>query len=295
MHRILPSLVEISSGQHELGSGILFDNAGNVVTNAHVVGPAKTLTVRLSNGGAPWDARLVGVYAPDDLAVIRMNPAPHGRPATFANSAEVQTGDIVLAAGNPMTSLGSTTDGIVGAIGQIVTEARSQAVPATTLPDSIQTSAAVNAGNNGGALVDTNGQVVGLSTMARLENGVAGFAIPSNVVTDIAGQIIHSGHVAHSDRATLGVEVSDAVDAVSGDAIGVNVDRISGDGPAAVAGILPGDLITSINGTGTPNTEALSQALTRLQVGHRAEVHVAHPNGSTSVVPVTLTELRSGG
>src|SRR5262249_35244125 len=90
MRRILPSRVQISSGQHELGSGILFDNAGNVVTNAHVVGQASTFTVRLGNGGSPWSARLVGVYAPDDLAVLHLKPAPHGRPATFANSAKVQ-------------------------------------------------------------------------------------------------------------------------------------------------------------------------------------------------------------
>jgi S1-C subfamily serine protease len=178
-----------------LGSGVIYDTNGNIVTNAHVISGATQLAVTLANGRR-FDARLVGSYAPDDLAVISIG-AGHGvTPADFADSSKLAVGDIVLAAGNPLGLQSSVTDGIISALGRNVSEGQG-----VVLPGAIQTSAPINPGNSGGALIDLQGQVVGIPTLvaASPQTGSAaagiGFAIPSNTVTDIASQIIRHGRV----------------------------------------------------------------------------------------------------
>ncbi|MGH8920888.1 MAG: S1C family serine protease, partial [Actinomycetes bacterium] len=145
-------------------------------------------------------------------------------PAHFGDSARLQVGDIVMAMGNPLGLTGSVTDGITSATGRAVTEPAAGSSPGATLPEAIQTSASINPGNSGGALVDLAGDVIGVPTLAAIEpagdgGGAApapgiGFAIPSNVVTNIAGQLIaHNGHVVNSQRAELGVGVVTVVGA----------------------------------------------------------------------------------
>ncbi|MGH3853844.1 MAG: S1C family serine protease [Pseudonocardiaceae bacterium] len=145
-------------------------------------------------------------------------------PAHFGDSARLQVGDIVMAMGNPLGLTGSVTDGITSATGRAVTEPAAGSSPGATLPEAIQTSASINPGNSGGALVDLAGDVIGVPTLAAIEpagdgGGAApapgiGFAIPSNVVTNIAGQLIaHNGHVVNSHRAELGVGVVTVVGA----------------------------------------------------------------------------------
>jgi S1-C subfamily serine protease len=212
---VLPSVVQITTAQG-LGSGVVFDNQGDIVTNDHVVGQATHLQVRLPASPTKVTASLVGTYSPDDLAVIKLDQRPVTAltPASFGNSAQLRIGDIVLAVGNPLGLSGSVTNGIVSATGRTVAEPQSVDSPGATLPDIVQTSAAINPGNSGGALVDLSGQVIGIPTLAALDpqtgGGSApgiGFAIPSNIVTDIAGQIIQHGHVVNSHRAQLGVAV----------------------------------------------------------------------------------------
>ena len=145
--------------------------------------------------GAPAAARLTGSYPADDLAVIQVTGAAHLVPARFADSSKLQVGDIVLAMGNPLGLASSVTDGIM-AVGRTVSEPQEAGSPGATLPDVIQTSAAINPGNSGGALADLAGQVVGIPTLAAADQQLGGaapgigFAIPSSIVTDIAGQII---------------------------------------------------------------------------------------------------------
>jgi S1-C subfamily serine protease len=143
---VLPSVVEIrtSSG---LGSGVVFDSGGDIVTNAHVVGSATSMQVLGSASAEPVPAALVGVYRPDDLAVIRVSDAKGLRPAVFGNSAALAAGDIVLAIGNPLGLDSSVTEGIVSAVGRIVSEPASDGAAGATLPDTIQTSAAINRGS----------------------------------------------------------------------------------------------------------------------------------------------------
>jgi putative serine protease PepD len=191
---VMPSVVviETTSG---LGSGIVFDAKGDIVTNDHVVAGSSRFTVTLADG-QKLAGTLVGTYPAGDLAVIHVK-GTNLKPATFGDSSKLAAGDIVLAVGSPLGLQGSVTEGIVSAIGRKVPESKT-----VTLPDVIQTSAEINPGNSGGALVDLAGEVVGIPTLTALDpelgNTAAagiGFAIPSNVVADVAGQLIAHGRV----------------------------------------------------------------------------------------------------
>jgi putative serine protease PepD len=159
--RVLPSVVQISTNSGS-GSGVVYDTKGDTVTNAHVVGTATALQVSPASGGKPLAADVVGVFAPDDLAVIRVNSgAASLHPASFARLASVQAGEIVLAMGNPLGLTGTVTDGIVSATGRTVSEGQGSSA---VLISAIQTSAAINPGNSGGALVNLAGRVIGIPT-----------------------------------------------------------------------------------------------------------------------------------
>jgi putative serine protease PepD len=177
---VSPEVVQIRTPL-ALGSGVVFDARGDVVTNAHVVDNATHFVVTLASGDT-HPATLVGRDAATDLAVIRITGARPG-PATFANSAQVEVGDLTLAIGNPLGLRSSVSEGIVSAVGRNVPESNS-----VTLSSVIQTSAAINPGNSGGALVDLSGQVIGIPTLAALDPAMGaeapgiGFAIDSNTV-----------------------------------------------------------------------------------------------------------------
>jgi S1-C subfamily serine protease len=295
IRQVLPSVVEIKTTSG-LGSGVIYDTDGHIVTNAHVVGSATTFQVYLSSSATALSAKLTGSYPPDDLAVIQVTGASHLTPARFADSSKLQVGDIVLAMGNPLGLASSVTDGIVSAVGRTVSEAQGDGAPGATLPDAIQTSAPINPGNSGGALVNLADQVVGIPTLAATDQQLGGaaagigFAIPSNIVTNIAGQIIKSGRVTNSHRAALGVE-AETVTGPSGQPAGVAIVSVTAGGAAAKAGLRPGDVITAINGTPTPDAQTLAAVLAGLQPGQQATVNVTRANGSTATVKVTLGEL----
>jgi S1-C subfamily serine protease len=295
IRRVLPSVVEIKTASG-LGSGVVYDTVGHIVTNAHVVGTATSFQVLLAGSASPLPARLTGSYPPDDLAVIQVSGAAHLTPARFADSSKLQVGDIVLAMGNPLGLASSVTDGIISAVGRTVSEAAGAGSPGATLPDVIQTSAAINPGNSGGALADLADQVVGIPTLAATDQQLGGaaagigFAIPSNIVTDIAGQIIKTGHVTNSHRAALGVRVQ-TVTGPDGQPAGAGIAAVTPGGPAATAGLQPGDVITAVNGTATPDTETLAAVLAGLQPGQQVTVNITKADGSTATVKVTLGQL----
>jgi S1-C subfamily serine protease len=164
------------------------------------------------------------------------------------------------------------------------------------LPDVIQTSAAINPGNSGGALASLAGQVVGIPTLAATDQQLGGaaagigFAIPANIVTDIAGQIIKTGHVTSSHRAALGVQVQ-TVTGPGGQPAGVGIATVTPGGPAASAGLRAGDVITKVSGTATPGTETLATVLAGLRPGQQVPVTVTRAGGSTTTVNVTLGQL----
>jgi S1-C subfamily serine protease len=280
-----PSVVEIQTDAG-LGSGIVYDSKGDIVTNYHVVAGSTTFTVTLSNGHS-YPATLVGSYQPDDIAVIKVNTTGL-TPATFGDSAQLSVGDFVMTMGNPLGLQSSVTEGIVSALNRQVSEPTGN-----VLPDAIQTSAAINPGNSGGALVDLNGEVVGIPTLEATDPqlggaaGGIGFAISSNRAKVIADQLIASGTVTSSGRAYMGVQLSDGAN-------GPTIVLVKSGGPAAAAGVAVGDVVLSIDDTLTPDTATLIEAVAAHHPGDVVKLKVQHQDGTTATVSVTLGELPQG-
>src|SRR5436305_2212372 len=277
---VSPSVVEVQTPVG-LGSGVVFDGKGDVVTNNHVVGSYKRFQVTDSTGRR-YSATLVGTFVPDDLAVVRVAGA-HLQPLAFANSSTLQVGDIVLAVGNPLGLQSSVTQGIVSALGRTVTEQNGSA-----LADVIQTTAAINPGNSGGALVDLAGHVVGIPTLAAVDpensqpaSGI-GLALPSQTVKAIADQLVRYGHVVNSGRAYLGVQLATAV---SGRVVVVSVVA---KGPAASAGIVASDTTTAIDGHAMQSVDDVATTLANLHPGSTAKVRIRTSAGKAETLPVTL-------
>ena len=294
VRQVLPSVVLIGIGDG-LGSGVVLDHSGNIVTNAHVAGSATTFKVQVPGEPVPRAARLVGSYPADDLAVVRVGDTHGLQPARFGNSAKVQAGDVVLAVGNPLGLSGSVTSGIVSATGRVVTEPASAGGPGATLPDAIQTSAPINPGNSGGALVTTSGEVIGIPTLTASGSqsgsqvqGI-GFAVPSNLARDIARQIVTSGKVTNSHRAAIGADVG-TVTGPDGTAAGVGIVAITTGGPADHAGLRSGDVIRAAGGTPTPDTQALAGALAAAHPDDHITLSVVRGAQQLSV-KLTLGEL----
>jgi putative serine protease PepD len=280
---ISPAVVQIQTAGG-LGSGVVYDGKGDIITNAHVVGNFKTFKITLANG--TYDGTLVGSFPANDLAVVHVKgTTPH--PATFADSSKLQVGDFALAIGNPLGLRSSVTEGIVSSLGRTVSEGNGVA-----LSSAIQTSAAINPGNSGGALVDLQAQVIGIPTLAALDPELGGaqapgigFAIPSNTVKKIADQLIANGRVVRSGRAYLGVRVATIVGG------GVLVSAIVPGGPAAKAGIKAGDVILAVKGQPTPTADVLVSVLADLHPGQTVPVKLLR-HGKELTVTVTLGELR---
>ena len=291
---VLASVVLIRTADG-LGSGVVLDRAGHIVTNAHVAGQATSLRVQRAGDPMPRPAHLVGTYPQGDLAVIRAENAAGLTPAMFGDSSKAQAGDVVLAVGNPLGLAGSVTEGIISATGRAVIEPTTASTTAAALPDAIQTSAPINPGNSGGALVTATGHVIGIPTLAAVSpqgGGQAqgiGFAIPANAARDVAGQIIKSGHVTNSHRAALGARVT-TVTSVDGTARGAAIDAVTPGGAAERAGLRAGDVISKLGPAPTPDAGALLSALAAADPGQRVEFTIIRA-GQTHTVPVTLGTL----
>lgn len=298
VRNVLPSVVQIQTSVG-LGSGVIFDANGDIVTNDHVVGQATSFQVTLASAPRPVAGTLVGTYPPDDLAVIHVNEK-NVHAATFGDSTKLAVGDIVLAMGNPLGLSGSVTNGIISAVGRTISEPQSSDSPGATLPNVVQTSAAINPGNSGGALVGLDGKVIGIPTLAaedpaqgQSSGGAApgiGFAIPSSIVTDIAGQLIKSGKVTDSHRAALNVSVTGVADA-SGNPVGVGIVSVAPAGAAAKAGLQRGDVITAVDGHQTLDPSSLAEVLAQLSPGQQVTVSFTNSAGSKRTVTVTLGQL----
>lgn len=198
--KVRPAVVEVdgttANGQ-ALGSGELIDVRGYIVTNNHVINGARSVRVVLYDG-ANVPASIVGTDAHDDLAVVKIQP-PNGKlsVATLGDSSKLRVGQSVLAIGNPLGITQTVTNGIVSTLGRTVSEGQGGAI----LPNAIRTDAPINSGNSGGALVDLQGNMVGIPTLTAIDpefntpaSGV-GFAIPSNRVNFIVPQIIQNRHL----------------------------------------------------------------------------------------------------
>lgn len=290
VNEVLPSVVQITT-QDGLGSGVVYDDQGHIVTNAHVVGESDEVEILLATDRRPLPAEVVATYAPQDLAVVRLRETPDDLdPASFGDSSDVRVGQMVLAMGNPLGLDSSVTQGIVSAVGRSLSEGEGGA----TLSNLVQTSAPINPGNSGGALVNLSGEVIGIPTIGAREpdgGGQAagiGFAIPSASVTSLADQMIENGEVTDSGRAALGVTVR----TVLGEGfrpVGAAVVSVVDGGPADDAGLRPGDVIVAVADEQVTDVVSLAEALASQQPDDTVDV-VWERDGSEESAEVTLDD-----
>lgn len=239
--------------ENSLGSGVIVSEQGYVLTNNHVIADADEILVALRDGRSVA-AKVVGTDPDSDLAVLLV-PPDNLPVVTLGQSEKLNVGDIVLAIGNPFGVGQTVTMGIVSATG------RSQ-LGISTFENFIQTDAAINPGNSGGALINAYGQLIGINTAIFSRSGGSqgiGFAIPTSIAKTVLQQIIEHGHAV---RGWLGVEVQDLTSALAEsfslkNTQGVIVAGVLRDGPAAKAGIQPGDIITKLNGSSVRDANQL--------------------------------------
>ncbi|MEU6095405.1 trypsin-like peptidase domain-containing protein [Streptomyces sp. NPDC047079] len=295
IRNVLPSVVQLQAGD-AVGSGVVYDGKGHIVTNAHVVSDYKTFKVITANSQEVITASLVFSYPQQDLAVIRLDRMPAGlRPAVFGDSAKVEVGQIVLAMGSPLGLSSSVTDGIVSATGRTVSEGGDQGGAGATLANMVQTSAEINPGNSGGALVDLNSHVIGIPTLAAVDpglgNGAApgiGFAIPASQVKRITDQIIKSGRVTNSGRAALDITGRTVVNG-GYRPIGVAVVDVQPGGAADKAGLKTGDVIVGLGDRRITTITSLAEALAGDRPGQRTTLTYTR-RGVRRTVGITLSE-----
>ncbi|MFH8475100.1 S1C family serine protease [Streptomyces sp. NPDC018000] len=293
---VLPSVVQIQAS-NSLGSGVVYDSKGHIVTNAHVVGHERTFKVTVATGEKVLPASLVATYPEQDLAVIKLDSVPKGlKPAKFGDSKKVEVGQIVLAMGSPLGLSSSVTQGIVSALGRTVSESRVGGGTGATIANMVQTSAAINPGNSGGALVNLNSEVIGIPTLAAVDPEMAnsaapgiGFAIPVSMVKTVADQIIKSGKVTDSGRAALNITGRTVVD-TNYQPAGVAVVSVTRGGAADKAGLRVGDIITRIEDLPVTTITSLSEALASDKPGEKVTVTYLR-NGAEKTAKVTLGEI----
>jgi putative serine protease PepD len=260
--------------QQAQGSGWVYDSDGHIVTNDHVVDGATSIKVRFWDGKT-YSATVVGTDKSTDLAVIKVDaPSSKLYPLTVGDSTQLQVGDGVVAIGSPFGLEETVTSGIVSALHRAI-----QGMTNFTINDSIQTDAAINHGNSGGPLLNTQGQVVGVNAQIKSDSGGnegVGFSIPSATVKTVASQLIANGKAVH---AYLGV----SIDSSASNALLAGVQDNT---PAAKAGLKKGDVITAVNSTSIATGDDLSRAVDAHKPGDR--VSVTYKRGSSEHT-VTLT------
>jgi len=273
--------------ERSLGSGVIVDPNGYIVTNAHVVERADRIKVRLPDDppGTLHDARVVGTDRETDLAVIKIDVKKPLPSATLGNSDSMNVGDWVLAIGSPFGLEQTVTAGIVSAKGRSI-------VPQRQFQSFIQTDAAINPGNSGGPLVNMNGEVIGINTAIFTDSygsqGV-GFALPSKIVATVYNQLISAEH--RVARGSIGVDLNTrpnpALARMYGE--GVTISNVRTGGPADQAGMKVGDTITAIDGKPIRTGDQLVDEVSSRKPGAKAEVSFLR-NGQQQKATVTLAD-----
>lgn len=281
-----------SPEEHErsLGSGVIIDSSGYILTNQHVIDHADQIRVSVENDPHTYTGTVVGSDSETDVAVVRIHPS-HPLPyAHLGDSSSLRVGDWVLAIGSPFGLDETVTAGIVSALGRNIGSGKQ-------FQRFIQTDAAINPGNSGGPLVDLEGRVVGINTAIYTDGsgyqGV-GFALPANLVAQVYNQLVHQGHVV---RASIGVyfesQLDPAVRRIYGLNRGVAVSEVQPGGPAAKAGLREGDIITAIDGQPIGNGDQLVATIVNRPLGSHIQVQYQRgsENRSASVEVVDRASL----
>ena len=304
--KVLPSIVGITvnynvnsvfgnSTAKATGSGIIISEDGYIVTNNHVISSesnasyyaiteATGITVNLYNDSTEYTATIVGTDSYTDLAVIKID-ATGLTPATLGNSDNVQVGEFAMAVGNPLGMQSSVTSGIVSAVNREVTTEDG------TTYTAIQTDAAINSGNSGGALVNANGEVIGINTLKLSGDGIEGmgFAIPINSTTKVISELIEYKEVRRPYIGITGSAVSEEISTRYNVPQGVYVESVEAGGPAEAAGLKVGDIITKIQGTDVSTVQELNNIKNTYSIGNEVTLTV-YSNNEYKDVKITLQE-----
>jgi putative serine protease PepD len=274
-----PSVVSVRTASGS-GTGFLVDGDGTIVTNAHVVGNSSQVQVRFTDDGDFHTARVLGVDASTDLAALKVDAsAANGvRPLKLADSDKVQVGDTALAIGYPLGLDRTATAGIVSGLERDI-----QAPNGFSIDKVIQTDAPINPGNSGGPLLNAGGEVIGVNSQIATAGGGngsvgIGFAVPANTVRDVLPQLERG---AAPEHAYLGVSTAPAQNG------GAEVGEATAGGPAAEAGIRPGDVITEVDGKHVQDPEDVATAIEDDKPGDKVDVKVQR-GGSEHTLQVTL-------
>src|SRR5262245_19748168 len=296
------------------GSGFVIDTEGHILTNAHVVDGADKIQVTLGDQDSqPLDAQVVGKDTSSDVAVLKVDaPADQLHPVQLGDSSDVQVGDPVVAIGNPFGLDRTATSGIVSALQREIS-----APNGFTIRNVIQTDAPINPGNSGGPLLNSEGQVIGITSQIESPNGGGnvgiGFAVPINTVRDVARQLIDNGQVQHAFLGISGTDLTPQLVDVLNLSVkqGALVQSVVPGSPAADAGIKAGsadvtidgqqlraggDVITAVDGNPVKTMDDVVSAVDAKQPGDKVEVTLNH-NGSERTVSVTLANrpAQAGG
>lgn len=270
---------EVTQGE---GSGVIISKDGYIITNNHVISGAKSVTVVLS-GGKEVTASIVGADDQSDIAVVKIDSKYVTSVAALGDSSKVEVGEFVVAIGNPLGQefAGSVTFGVISAVNRTLDYSNGIQVPL------FQTDAAINPGNSGGALVNKNGEVVGINTAKIAETGVEGmgFSIPINYVKPIVSDIIKYKQV---QRPTIGIALDYYTDS-RGNPVGMYIYKVYSGSGAAKAGLKEGDIIVEIDGKKIKSYNDIMNIIANHKIGDTITIKVLR-DGDTKSFKVTLTK-----
>ena len=278
-----------SATEHSLGSGVVVDAKGYIITNQHVVDKADRIRVKLDGDppGVQHDAKVIGSDAETDLAVIKIDVDHPLTSAKLGNSDSMNVGDWVLAIGSPFALEESVTAGIVSSKARDIDNRRQ-------FQHFIQTDAAINPGNSGGPLVNMNSEVIGINTAIFTESGGyqgIGFALPSNIVAEVYNQLISPEHkvVRGSIGVAFSAQPNPAIARVYGAKSGVTISSVTANGPADTAGLKIGDTITTVNGKPVKNGDELVGSISAEKPGSKIKIGYER-GGKSSETTVTVAD-----
>jgi putative serine protease PepD len=287
--KVLPSVVTLTSdlggGAVQEGSGIILTPDGLIMTNAHVVAAAGVAplspsnTTAALNGGRTVPFSIVAADPTSDIAVVRAEGVSGLTAISLGSSADLRVGQQVVAVGSPLGLSDTVTVGIVSALNRPVFDGVDDDNPAAAF-DAIQTDAALNPGNSGGALVDMNGNLIGMNSAMASMGSELGFAIPIDHAWRIANELIATGTASH---AWLGAQAT-----TESDCEGARIIGVASGGPAAVAGLPDGALVTKVDDQVIQTAGALHAAVQSQAPGTKIAVGFIDPVGDTGTVVVTL-------
>jgi serine protease Do len=275
--------------ERSLGSGVIVDAKGYIVTNRHVIEKADRIRVRLQDDppGIQHEARVIGQDQETDLAVIKIDMERSVPVAKMGNSDSMEVGDWVLAIGSPFGQVGTVTAGIVSAKGRDI-------VPGRQFQSFIQTDAAINPGNSGGPLVNMNGEVIGINTAILSDTNAyagVGFSLPSNTVVQVYNQLIGPEH--RVARGSIGIMFNSvenpAIARVYGNGTGVTVSDVVPGSPADQAGLKVGDTITTVDGKKVSKGSVLVDDIASRKPGSKVELGFVR-NGKQEQTTVTVAD-----